>query len=313
MYHANRYCIWFCRAEDALNKVLDTNPIVSSRASKACSTLESRLVGFEGICNHILSVFVHLVLSTTFPTGYTPNLEIRLIQDYDISLSVAKRLAKAYGGRAREVLDIAREMSSGDKDLYEKLVIPGHPYLEAEVVFSVRHDWACHAEDFIARRSRLAFLNKGAALAAIPRVVEIMAKELHWDTAQQKEEVRRCIEFMRHMGGTSPIHGAKVSVRMATVADIRDSFRKIDVKHSGVLNKEEVRFLGEMLNYQLSEEEINDCLDYASSLNIPAGKVSFEAVSSWWNSDRKNQGLVHLKQNNMASADQIEGSGTVFG
>jgi hypothetical protein len=41
--------------------------------------------------------------------GYSTNLPIRLTQEYDIGWASANRLAKAYGGRARDVLDISRD------------------------------------------------------------------------------------------------------------------------------------------------------------------------------------------------------------
>ena len=63
--------------------------------------------------------------------GYTSNLPIRLIQEFSVASSVAHRLAKAYGGRARDVLKIARE-EMGEIGRGGRLV-PGYPYLEAEV------------------------------------------------------------------------------------------------------------------------------------------------------------------------------------
>ena len=56
------------------------------------------------------------------------------------------------------------------------------------MVYAARYEWAVQADDMIARRTRLAFLNKDKAIAAIPRVVELMAKELKWDVAKQKSE-----------------------------------------------------------------------------------------------------------------------------
>ena len=64
--------------------------------------------------------------------GYTSNLPIRLIQEFSVASSVAHRLAKAYGGRARDVLKIARE-EMGEMGRGGRLV-PGYPYLEAEVM-----------------------------------------------------------------------------------------------------------------------------------------------------------------------------------
>ena len=66
-----------------------------------------------------------------------------------------------------------------------KKLVEEFPYIEAEVRYAVM-EYARTATDVIARRTRLAFLNVQAADEALPRIVEIMAKELGWkkDTAK---------------------------------------------------------------------------------------------------------------------------------
>ena len=83
-------------------------------------------------------------------------------------------------------------------------MLSGHPYVKAEVVYAVRYEWARRAEDIIARRTRLAFLNKVDAINAIPIVVDLMGEELNWSTSRKKEEINRCTEFMTHFGGPVP-------------------------------------------------------------------------------------------------------------
>ena len=48
--------------------------------------------------------------------------------------------------------------------------VRGQPQLEAEVVYTARHEYCESAEDFLARRTRLAFLNIEAARQTLPRV-----------------------------------------------------------------------------------------------------------------------------------------------
>lgn len=72
--------------------------------------------------------------------------------------------------------------------------------IEAEVRYSVRHEYAQTAVDFLARRSRLAFLNAQAALDALPRVVDIMAGELGWGRARKIAELYRAVAFLESMG-----------------------------------------------------------------------------------------------------------------
>ena len=112
---------------------------------------------------------------------------------------MASQLVQRYGGHAADVLRIAQASSAADA-LGQPLV-SGHAYLRAEVVYAARCEWALRAEDVLARRLRLAFLNKNDALRAVQPVVDIMAKELGWSEARRREEVRRCREFLDTFGG----------------------------------------------------------------------------------------------------------------
>jgi hypothetical protein len=51
-----------------------------------------------------------------------------------------------------------------------KRLVRGHPMLEAEVIYAVRHEMCERPDDFIARRTRLAFLDVAATEQALPRV-----------------------------------------------------------------------------------------------------------------------------------------------
>ena len=70
----------------------------------------------------------------------------------------------AYGDRAKQITRIAEEQKLG------KRLVRGHPMIEAEVPYACRAEFCEHAEDFIARRTRLAFLDTSATEQALPRV-----------------------------------------------------------------------------------------------------------------------------------------------
>ena len=87
----------------------------------------------------------------------------------------------------------------------DKAIVPNYSYTEAEVLYSIRHEWAVKAEDILCRRTRLAFLNKEAAVRAIPTVVDIMALELGWGAARKAEEIRNCSAAIDHsFAGPTP-------------------------------------------------------------------------------------------------------------
>lgn len=73
-------------------------------------------------------------------------------------------VAASYGDRAQDITRIAEQRKLGRR------LVRGHPVLEAEVVYAVHHEYCETPEDFIARRSRLAFLDHRACEEALPRV-----------------------------------------------------------------------------------------------------------------------------------------------
>ncbi|XP_028417433.1 glycerol-3-phosphate dehydrogenase, mitochondrial-like [Dendronephthya gigantea] len=123
--------------------------------------------------------------------GYTPNLYIRLVQEYGVDMEVAKHLTHCYGTKA---VQVCKEITGPGKRLDESF-----PYIEAEVKFAVQ-EYACTIVDVLARRTRLAFLNVEVARDAVPRVAEIMAKELGWSGRKKQEEVKKAVEYLEQMG-----------------------------------------------------------------------------------------------------------------
>ncbi|KAL8130608.1 hypothetical protein V2J09_019763 [Rumex salicifolius] len=104
--------------------------------------------------------------------------------------TAAKHLSHAYGTLSERVAAIAQNESLG------KRLAHGYPFLEAEVAFCARHEYCESAIDFIARRCRLAFLDTDAARRALPRVVEILAKEHQWDKSRKQQELDKAIAFL---------------------------------------------------------------------------------------------------------------------
>lgn len=129
--------------------------------------------------------------------GWSPALFTEVAQNYTvphrpgaIDTRVAKYLAAAYGDRARKVTSLAEEYSLG------KRLVRGYPIIEAEVVYAMRYEMCETPEDFIARRTRLIFLDKRACTEALPRIVEIMAGEKRWGRGRKRKEMARAISFI---------------------------------------------------------------------------------------------------------------------
>jgi len=59
--------------------------------------------------------------------------------------------------------------------------------------FILQHEYCESPDDFLERRTRIAFLDAKAAVDAVPRVAEIMATQLGWSDERREDEVRKAV------------------------------------------------------------------------------------------------------------------------
>ncbi|KAH8077521.1 DAO-domain-containing protein [Cristinia sonorae] len=137
--------------------------------------------------------------------GWSRNMFIGLIQRYGLETDVAKHLSDNYGDRAWTVCELSQPTGKS-WPLHGVRLATGYPFIEAEVRYAARHEYAQTAVDVIARRCRLSFLNAQSALGALPRVIDIMAEELNWDHVRKQKELAKATDFLSTMG--LPPHAA---------------------------------------------------------------------------------------------------------
>ncbi|XP_047178606.1 glycerol-3-phosphate dehydrogenase SDP6, mitochondrial-like [Vigna umbellata] len=168
-------------AEDAVNAAIKSGKL---SPTSRCVTNNLRLVGGEGWERSSFTVLAqqYTRMKSTHSGKVVPGV---------MDSAAARHLSHAYGTLAERVAAIAQNESLG------KRLAHGYPYLEAEVAYCARNEYCESAVDFIARRTRLAFLETDAAQKALPRVIEILAKEHKWNDAKQKEELEKATEFLR--------------------------------------------------------------------------------------------------------------------
>lgn len=119
--------------------------------------------------------------------GFSKTLFINLIQHFGIETDVAKHLTESYGDRAWTVAALCSPTEQRFPVRGERINAL-YPFIDGEVRYAVRHEYAQTAVDVIARRTRLAFLNAQAALESLPKVIDIMAQELKWDSQRKDFE-----------------------------------------------------------------------------------------------------------------------------
>ncbi len=106
-----------------------------------------------------------------------------IAEDAGLSLEMTERLLRRHGARISEVLALI----DADPSLREPL-IPGEPYLRAEVVLAASHQGALGLGDVLDRRLRIGLETADGGLAAAEAALPLVAGVLDWDAARSAEE-----------------------------------------------------------------------------------------------------------------------------
>ncbi|KAI0483991.1 FAD dependent oxidoreductase-domain-containing protein [Xylariaceae sp. FL0804] len=136
--------------------------------------------------------------------GFSKTLFINLIQVFGLETEVAKHLTESYGDRAWTVASMCQETNMRFPVRGERIANM-YPFVDGEIRYAVHHEYAQTAVDILARRTRLAFLNAQAALECLPRIIDIMTQELHWDKTRQDREWKDTVAFLESMGLPQPM------------------------------------------------------------------------------------------------------------
>ena len=99
--------------------------------------------------------------------------------EYKLEADICQHLLHKYGTQAREVLK---------HGLTERLH-PDYPFIEAEVLYTVKQEMACTLRDFFARRIRLELLDWQVTYDTVPKVAKLMSKQLQWTQQQEQNNI----------------------------------------------------------------------------------------------------------------------------
>ncbi|KAF1810212.1 DAO-domain-containing protein [Eremomyces bilateralis CBS 781.70] len=163
--------------------------------------------------------------------GYSKTLFINLIQHFGIDTEVAKHLTAAYGDRAWTVAALSAPTGLRFPIRGQRLSSL-YPFVDGEIRYAVRHEYAQTAVDVIARRTRLAFLNAQAALEALPMVIDLMSEELSWDANRKDREWRDSVQFLKSMGlPKAKLNLTRKDVEKGKVGTFPDEEYKLYARH----------------------------------------------------------------------------------
>ena len=163
--------------------------------------------------------------------GFSKTLFINLIQHFGVETEVAKHLTESYGDRAWTVAALSSP-TERRFPVRGMRISPLYPFIDGEVRYAVRHEYAQTAVDVLARRTRLAFLNAQAALEALPGVIDLMADELGWSKQRKHLEWKDSVQFLASMGlAKSKLGVSRSDVEKGRAGEYDDYERKLYSRH----------------------------------------------------------------------------------
>ena len=130
---------------------------------------------------------------------FTGDLWEKLAAAFPIAKETAHHLAAKFGTTAWEVLELTKQ----SRGLAEPILAGSAP-IQAEVIYSIRHELAATLEDILARRLGMQFFSWREAIRSAPVVASLMAQELQWSNEQAKSETAKYVGkingFLEHAG-----------------------------------------------------------------------------------------------------------------
>ncbi len=98
---------------------------------------------------------------------------------------------------------VVRAMASRDPTLAAPLV-PGLPYIAADLVYAVEHEQACTLADLLIRRTHVAFETRDAGLSVAPLAASVVAPLLSWTPADKRQQVDLYATEAQRIFGVDP-------------------------------------------------------------------------------------------------------------
>ncbi|KAI9801272.1 MAG: mitochondrial glycerol-3-phosphate dehydrogenase [Piccolia ochrophora] len=217
-------------AEEAVDAALSTFHLTSSPIATAPDVSGTTMVDdgatLDGSCqtHQVKLLGAH---------GFSKTLFINLIQHFGVDTDVAKHLTESYGDRAWTVAALCSP-TDARFPVRGLRVSPLYPFVDGEVRYAVRHEYAQTAVDVLARRTRLAFLNAQAAQEALPLVIDLMGEELGWDARRREHEWKGAVAFLESMGLPKGKLGlSRRDVERGRMGEWADEEYKLYSRHDG--------------------------------------------------------------------------------
>lgn len=123
---------------------------------------------------------------------FSPTFKHHFLAQKKFSQETLEHLLHTYGDKAPEVLALASKSNLNEP------ILPGLPYILAEVAYCLKEEYVFDFLDFLARRIDLAQINLKECIRALNRIEPILAESLNWDQTTCKQKKKRALEQLQN-------------------------------------------------------------------------------------------------------------------
>jgi len=123
--------------------------------------------------------------------NYSERFVRRFRSSHYLDDDILAHLVSSYGTAAVRILELAARKSLGDR------ILPGFPYIAAEVNYAARYEFVKTPADFVARRVALAQTDSKAAIRAVHVVGEILDDTLGWGSKVRRLMIENSLDEIK--------------------------------------------------------------------------------------------------------------------
>jgi glycerol-3-phosphate dehydrogenase len=192
---AGRYTTGYRAAKEAVDKAIETFGL-ETRALSGISSAGDVADSHEGEVFDGRSQLDKIRLIGA--QGYSGTLFIHLIRHHSLEEDIARHLAATYGDLSWAIAALGQPTR----------LSTSCPFVEGEVRYVLRHEDVHTMVDLISRRVPLALTDVDDAVAALPRLLEIMSQELGWTAGRKAQEAKAAISFLSSIDAMCRIEGS---------------------------------------------------------------------------------------------------------
>ena len=178
------------QGEECVDRIIKENPDKFKDSLKYTSgqTLNFNLIGAYG-----KSELIDNLGSNNKDELYQSYID-KFVFEYKVPRDMAQHLIKTYGTTALRIVE------EGVRQENNTRLHPDFAFSEAEVIWAIRNEMAVKPNDIVCRRVPISFIDIEATRSTVlPRVVEIMAKELKWSKERTEKEMKEALEGLKSM------------------------------------------------------------------------------------------------------------------